>query len=388
MSIKFIKNLINLFKGGNISEPDINYPDALIAINYQKNIVFWNSKAEAVFGYVRSEIIGKNVGLVLTDDLDKIYQSFGENKSLILSARTKHGDEIYTEITCSESETKNETFISLRDVTKNQKIIEALLLEHERSMMASQNKSKFVASLSHELRTPMHSIIGFSQALLDGLSGELSEKQKKYVTIISKNANNLLALLNRLLDLSKIESGKMEFSFKIFDCIAFINSISEIITPMVNEKKLDFTIDTTGIIKKHIYSDENHLKQVLLNLLTNAVKFTDMGSISLKVTHPELSFLEAHGIKIPAEFTDKSFLLFTASDSGIGIAEEDHMNIFDEYRQLERSVSKKYGGTGLGLAITKKVLKELGGTIWVESTLGEGAVFNFIIPIERPKTHE
>lgn len=381
-------NIKTLFKGtGNFDVFD-NFPDAVIVINYQKNITFWNKSAREMFGFTKREVLGRSIGIIFTDEADQIYKNLTDNKSSILCARTKLNQELFVEITCVDSEFREETIISARDVTKNQKIIEKLLLKYEEASKISQNKSSFIASLSHELRTPMHSIIGFSQALLDGLGGTLSEKQEKYISIVSRNANGLLALLNSILDLSKIEAGKMDFNFKTFDVVHLINTVAETINPLVEEKKLDFSMDLSDIVKKNIFSEENMLRQVLLNVLTNAVKFTESGCISLKVVHPDLEFVKLQGIDVPGEYTDKSFLLFSVSDTGIGIAEEDINNIFDEYRQFDRSISKKFGGTGLGLAICKKILNELDGIIWAESELGQGATFSFIIPVEKPQNSE
>ncbi|OGI21738.1 MAG: hypothetical protein A2287_05710 [Candidatus Melainabacteria bacterium RIFOXYA12_FULL_32_12] len=384
MEIKFK----SLFKQNLSYEISDNYPDGLIVINYQKSVVYWNKKAQELFGFSKKEVIGKNIGFIFADEVEKVYQSLGENRSLVLSVRTKLDQEIFVEITCADANNKEEMLITVRDVTKTQKLLEGLKAELDKTAKASQNKSSFVASLSHELRTPVHSMIGFSQALLDGISGRLTEKQEKYVSIISKNATNLLALLNNVLDLSKIEAGKMEFNFKNFDVVQVINSVTEVISHFAADKKLEFTVDLSDVIKRSIYSDENMLRQVLLNVLNNAVKFTEIGSLSLKVIHPDLEFIRYQGINVPPDFTDKSYLMFSITDTGIGIAEEDVNNIFDEYRQFDRSASKKYGGTGLGLAITKKILNHLGGVIWVESEYSQGSTFSFIVPVERPKITE
>lgn len=372
--------LTKIFSANNFD----NYPDAIIGINSQYDIVLWSQKAEKLFNYSKREIIGKNIGLVLLDETSKIEQCIRENKSLIISARNKSGEEIFVEITCNDN--ISEKIIAVRDITKNQKILEKLLVEYEKAANISQNKSNFISSLSHELRTPLHSIIGFSHALLDGLGGELSEKQEKYVNIISKNANNLLALLNNVLDISKIEAGKMEFNFKTFDVNQLINSVVESIAPLAREKKLEFELDLSEITKKNIYFDEGMLRQILLNIVSNAVKFTETGSISLKASHPDMDFLKHKGVNVYFDYADKSYLMISVKDTGIGISEEDLPGIFDEYRQLDRSMSKKYGGTGLGLAITRKIIHELGGVIWVESEIVQGSTFSFIIPIERPKS--
>jgi len=376
-------NIKTLFKGIQVHDIYDNYPDAVMIVNFQKNIVFWNKRAQHIFGFSKRDIIGKNIGMIFTDDLEEIYKNLTTAKSSVLTAITKNDKEIFVEICCSDVDENDEIIIAARDVTRNQKIIEKLLLEYDKVLSESKNKSNLIASLSHELRSPIHFIIGFGQVLLDGLGGKLTEKQEKYVSLISKNANSLLAFLNNILDLSKIEAGKMEVNTKLFDVGQLINSIVESFSPLIEDKKLNFSVDLTDLVKKNIYSDENLLRQIFINILTNAVKFTEMGSISLKVLHPDLDLVNSYGLKIRPEYTDKSFLMFSVIDTGIGIPEDALVTIFDEYRQVDRTISKKYGGTGLGLAITRKILKELGGAIWVESEPKQGSTFSFIIPIEK-----
>lgn len=378
-------SLKNMFKAINLGNTYEHHPDAVIVIDYYKNIISWNKQAESLFEYTPKEALKKNISLIFGKDVDKIYKSLNENKSIILSTKTKSTKELIIEATCSDAEVKNEVIIAIRNVTQSHKVVENIINEYDNLVNISKNKSSFIASLSHELRTPMHSIIGFSQALLDGLGGELTEKQKKYVSIVSKNANNLLALLNSLLDLSKIESGKMEYSYKVFDVVSLISSVAETMNPMIQEKKLELTFDFDDVVKKNVYSDENHIRQIIQNLFSNSIKFTEIGSIRIKAMHPDLDFVKEQGLTPKEDYTDKSYLMITVADTGIGIADDEQSIIFDEYRQLDRANSKKYGGTGLGLAIAKKILLELGGTIWVESELGEGSTFNLIFPIERPK---
>ncbi len=381
-------NLKSLFKGIRSYECYKDFPDAVIVISYSQNVRFWNKRAKKIFGYTENEILGKNIGLIFSDDSEKIGTVLGKDKPIIFSARTKEDKEIFVEISCVDIKENEDILICARDVSKNQKILEKLLLEYENSHKIIKNKSSFIADLSNDLRTPLHSIIGFSQALIDGLGGDLNEKQMKYVTIIDKNSNSLLALLSNVLDLSKIEAGKMEFNFKHFDVIQLIHAVLEQMTAQLKDKKIELSSDLTDVVKRNIFSDENMLRQVLLNILNNAVKFTESGSVSLKVMHPDLEFLDYQRIEVPPEYTDKSYLMFSVTDTGIGIAENELNNIFDEFRTVDKNISKKYGGTGLSLAITRKLLSELGGIIWVESEQTQGSTFSFIIPVERPKPTE
>ena len=381
-------NFLNILKKPVSYEISENYPDALIIINYQKNIIYWNKQSQHLFGHLKKEVLGKGIGFIFENQVDKIYQSLGENRPLAICLKNKAGEDIYVEIACADSDSKEEVIIAVRDVTRTRKLIDGLKEELEKVSSVCQNKSSFIAELSHELKTPVHSIIGFSQAMIDGINGPVNEKQEKYLSIINKNASNLMALINNIVDISKLEAGRMEFNFKHFDIIQLVNSITEAISTQATEKKLDFTVDLTDVVKRNIYSEENMLRQVLINILSNAVKFTEIGSVKLKAIHPDLEFLEYQGIAVPPGFTDKSYLMFQVSDTGIVISDEDLGHIFDEYRNFDRSASKKYGGTGLGMAISRKILVNLGGIIRAESELTQGSTFSFIIPIERPKVLE
>ena len=161
--------------------------------------------------------------------------------------------------------------------------------------------------------------------------------------------------------------------------------ITDKIKSNAEKRRLWFEIDLNDIIKKNIYSDQNMLSRVIFNVLENAVKFTEIGSIRLKVFHPDIDFVKNQGFEIPQGFNDKSYLLFKVTDTGMGISEEEIVTIFDEYNMSDRNIAKKHGGTGFKLALTRKILLHLGGIIWVESELGQGSTLSFIIPIEKPE---
>jgi len=359
------------------------YPDAIIIINALNDIVAWNRKAENIFGYLESEITGRNIAILFDNCIEKIHESLFEKTSHIINAKTRNGDDIIIEISCGELNKDGKTIISIRDVTKGQKVIQKLLLEYEKVSKIAQNKSGFMAAHSNELKKPVHAIIGFSKGVLDGVCGQIDEKQEKYLSIINKNANNLLTLLENMIVLSRIEIEQIQPEYKVFDVIEIVESVKSNINHLIQEKNISFEIDFSELERKNIYSDESLLRQILLNLCANAVKFTDVGLIKLSLTHPDMETVKNMGIYPVHYFTEKSYILFSISDTGIGIAEEDQQVIFDEYNQSTKTMTKKYGGTGLGLAITKKILNILGGNIWFTSQLSYGSTFNFIIPVEK-----
>jgi signal transduction histidine kinase len=229
---------------------------------------------------------------------------------------------------------------------------------------ATQHKSEFLANMSHELRTPLNAIIGFSEVLIERLFGELNEKQLDYLKDIHSSGQHLLSLINEILDLSKIEAGRMELEPSRF---AVETTVAEALT-LIRERAqrhgiaLEREIDTQ---LGEIIADERKFKQILLNLLSNAVKFTPDGG----------------RIDVLARREDSNAVI-SVHDTGIGIAPEDQQAVFEEFRQVGGDHTKKQEGTGLGLALTKKFVELHGGKIWLESEPGKGSTFTFTIPVQ------
>ena len=244
-------------------------------------------------------------------------------------------------------------------LTSNEELSQA----NDRVIEADRLKSEFLANMSHELRTPLNSVIALSGILLARMDGDLTEEQEKQVKIIKKSGKNLLELINDILDLSKIESGKMEISLEEFYIEDVVNDDRAMVTPLASEKEINISFIKNEEIPV-IRSDRNKVKQILLNLLSNAVKFTPTGG----------------SITIDATGRDGRVEL-RVTDTGIGIAKENLDKIFDEFRQVDGSSTREYGGTGLGLAITRRLVKLLGGEIRVESEIGKGSTFIINIPV-------
>ena len=362
-----------------------NYPDAVIVIDSVNNITQWNKKSCEVFGYTQNEMIGRNVALIFDAEVEKIKEAANTGRNAVISAKNSSDEDIYVEVSCKNIKKKKnkKLLITARDVTKNQKVIEKLLFEYEKAVKISTYKNGFITGLSNDLKTPIHSLVGFSQGLLDGICGTLNEKQLKYVTIMNKNANSLLNIVNDFLDLARMEKEDLQLDMKMFDLPKTLMQTCEGLKERAEKKGLQFKADISDLMKKNIYSNDEFLAKVLFNVVENAVKFTETGVVKIKVLHPDIEFVKERGLEIPESFTDKSWLLFKVTDTGIGMSEEETVLIFDEYSQSERNIAKKYGGTGLKMALTKKMITRLGGTIWAESELAQGSTFNFIIPIER-----
>ena len=226
---------------------------------------------------------------------------------------------------------------------------------------ANRLKSEFLANVSHELRTPMNAIIGYTKLMLDGLDGDLTDQQVADLGRVAQAADNLLGLINGLLDLAKIEAGKMELNSEEVDVQTVVEEVIELVRPQAEAKGLGLEMD----VPRHLpaaFADRARVRQVLVNLAANAVKFTERGSVTVAAASAD------------------GWITLAVSDTGVGISQDALAYIFDEFRQADSSTTRRYGGTGLGLAISKRLVGLHGGRIWVDSAVGAGSTFRFTLP--------
>ena len=245
---------------------------------------------------------------------------------------------------------------------------DALKISNEENIKANRMKTEFLASISHELRTPLNAVIGFSDVILMGIDGPVNDQQKEDLKSIARSGRHLLHLINDLLDLSRIETGKVSLNRKNIDAHLLLEELHPVAKSLIADKPIIFRTDVEeGISSFH--SDKDKILQILLNLISNAVKFTHRGEISISVSR---GFPENHA--------SEAFLQFTVSDTGVGIREEEIRNIFNEFTQIDRS-SRNLEGSGLGLSITRKLVELCGGKIWVDPQYREGSRFHFTLPL-------
>ncbi|GGF98460.1 PAS domain S-box protein [Paenibacillus abyssi] len=350
--------------------------DAVIVMNSEGMVIEWNAQAELQFGWSEDEVIGSSLAdLIIPHDLRERHQqglmrfmATGEykilNKRIELSALHRLGHHIPVELTVTPIRWGDTYLFSafIRDITERKETERALVEAKEAAEAAALVKSKFLATMSHEIRTPLNGIVGMTQLLKETI---LSREQQEYLEYILKSEDALLAIINDILDFSKIDAG-MELEEEPFDLVACVEESLDILSTLAKEKDLEVNYMLDTEIPQYIVGDVTRLRQILINLIGNSLKFTASGGVFLSVN--KLNDLNNGQLE----------LLFTVKDTGIGIPKDKQTLLFLPFSQVDSSTNRMYGGTGLGLAICKSLVELMGGEIWAEPD-SEGATFRFTI---------
>ncbi|MEZ5336418.1 MAG: PAS domain S-box protein [Methanolobus sp.] len=344
--------------------------DAVLIHDFYGSVIDVNSKACEMFMYDEDELKQKSImELVIPEEKEETIHKMKELRlkgSLRNESRMFRSDGkiIHVDISASMLPDKKLVQAVGRDITDRIKAEEAMLKAKIEAETASRTKSEFLANMSHELRTPLNSIIGFSDIMLEGVTGELGTKQEHYLDHISNSGRHLLNLINDILDISKVEAGKMDLRIELINIRSMIEEVVIVTQPLADKKELNVVLDIPENIPD-IPADKAKFKQVIYNLLGNAVKFTDNKDI----------------ITITCK-TANNKVIVSVKDTGIGISKEDQKKLFKPFSQIDSSISRKYEGTGLGLALVKEIVELHQGQIWVESETGKGSSFIFELPID------
>jgi PAS domain S-box-containing protein len=345
-------------------------PDAMVIADEAGRIVLVNSQTQRLFGWPRDELLGQAVETLVPHRFRQGHAThrqgfFGAPKlrqmgaGLQLYGLRRDGSEFPVEISLSPIQTEGGLLIAsaIRDASER-KQTEQLLQQ------ANRLKSEFLANMSHELRTPLNGILGFSELLVDERIGPLNAKQREYIHDIHECGKHLLQLINDVLDLSKVEAGKMSLHAETFAPVALVGTVFNVILPLARKKRITLH-PPTGAEALQVHLDTQMVRQILFNLLSNAVKFTEPGG----QVEVRIATLEPDAWQLAVQ------------DTGVGIAETDQGRLFQAFSQLDGGLSRRHEGTGLGLALTRKLVELQGGSIAVESTRGVGSTFTVRLPL-------
>jgi PAS domain S-box-containing protein len=361
--------------------------DAIVSVDEAHNIIMFNTGAEHIFGYAADEVLGKPLDMVIPEPARRVHgghlaafsaarvaaRQMGERGEI--SGRRKNGEVFPAEASISKIDIGGRRIFTavVRDITERHRVEQELRAKNEE--LATQNrrveeanrlKSEFLANMSHELRTPLNAIIGFTELLHDGKAGPVSSTQREYLGDVLTSSRHLLQLINDVLDLSKVEAGKMDVRPEAVDLEQLVGEVRDILRSIAGSKRIQVRIEITPAIRRGV-GDPSKLKQVLYNYLSNALKFTpEGGRVSVRIGPSG-----GDAVRIEVE------------DTGIGIAPSELHRLFVEFQQLDASAGKKYPGTGLGLALTKRIVEVQGGSVGVESTPGIGSTFFAVLPWPR-----
>ncbi|GAB0055828.1 Sensor histidine kinase RcsC [Candidatus Magnetaquicoccaceae bacterium FCR-1] len=352
--------------------------DAIITADAEGRVIGFNPAAEKLFGYSSQEALGKTVAeLIIPPDQRDGHLSGMERwkatstdrngtlrRRIEAPAMRADGEIIDMEMALTSDVLDGDTIFTafLHDITDRKQLLKSLEETLQVAESSNRAKSEFLANMSHEIRSPMNAIIGMTDLVL---GTELTEVQRDNLLIVQNASQTLLDLINSILDLSKIEAGRFKLESIPFDVHGRIGAACETMAIRAYQKRIGFHCRISPDLPETLVGDPLRLSQVIINLIANAIKFTEKGEVVLNVQRA-------------SEETDGSVLLqFSVSDSGIGIPADRLELIFDRFTQVDGSTTRKYGGTGLGLTICRSITHLMGGNIWVESTLGEGSVFHF-----------
>ncbi len=349
--------------------------DALMTTDPAGIITDVNKQMEALTGCTRDELIGAPFKDCFTDPdrAEAGIKRVLNEKSVTdyeLTARARDGKQTVVSYNATTFYDRNRTlqgvFAAARDVTERKRFEQELQLAKAAAESASRTKSDFLASMSHEIRTPMNAIMGIADLLA---KTSLTPEQDKYVQIFRRSGDNLLNLINDILDLSKVEAAQLDLEQTGFSLGDHLEKVIEMVLPRAQEKSLVLLCEIAPSVCNDLVGDPTRLRQVLLNLLGNAIKFTESGHITLTV-EPD------------RDCTVPTALRFTVTDTGIGIADEKLASVFERFAQADSSTTRRFGGSGLGLTISKRLVELMGGRIWVTSEIGNGSTFGFAVPFE------
>jgi two-component system, sensor histidine kinase and response regulator len=351
--------------------------DAFVGMDAKGIIADWNAKAEATFGWTRAEVLGRSLSeTIIPEEHRSAYErglrhflETGEgpvlNKRIEIAALHRDGHEFPIDLTVSAMRWGGSFLFSavIRDITERKRFEQDMREAKEAAEVANQAKSTFLATMSHEIRTPMNGIMGMTELVLET---ELSSEQRENLGLVKFSAESLLSIINDILDFSKIEAGKLEMESIAFDLRESLGETMKTLGFRAHQKGLELVFDVRPEVPEALLGDPGRIRQILVNLVGNAIKFTERGEIVVSVDEE-------------SEESDATRLHFAIRDTGVGVPADKQARIFEAFSQADGTMARKYGGTGLGLTICTRLAEMMEGRVWMESEPGQGSIFHFVV---------
>lgn len=372
----------NLFNNKDEEEEDLltKLPDNVALLNNQGSFLWCNDVAQKTLSKLKENFSEGYIDNVFDNAMDLIVKLAESGLTKVIKAKTLDEKDMFFEFTARKTE--EGYLVCFRDNTQSYKTLTSIFVEHESLRKTNKDKNNFLVKLSGDFRNPLQSIVGFSQALLGGIGGELNEKQAKYVNIINKNSTDVLYLIDKILELSKAESNLFEKKLGYFDAINILNNVIKNNEKDAQAKNIEINVEVAKDVKRTIYSDEAMLKIVLENIIESAIKFTDVGSINIEVSHPDLELVSEKGFLPVENAKEKSYIMFKIDDQSLGISDIELENLFEPYAQLDNP-NKNNVFRSIAFATIKNIIRIMKGNVWVEPEAMHGTTYCVIILAEK-----
>ena len=367
----FLKDIFNSFIFLSFLK---KLPDALLIVEEGGRISWLNDKSTTIFEGGRRLLKSYNFDDLIDCGMDKLEKSSSTRTPVIAGAFTPTGKEFFVEINAKKC--RKSYIVTIRDITAMTNV----LSNAEQTSEFNKEKNAMLVKLANEIKSPITSILGFSQAMIDGLGGEITEKQDKYVKIINKNSNDLYYFMDKFIEFAYAESTLYEYDYQIFDIVNSIQSVIRSNESAAMAKGLTVNFDYEELPKRAVYSDEKSLKIIVQNLLETSIKLTDTGSVSLKISYADEDLLKS--LNVFDNVKENSMVHLIISDTGIGLQETEMSGLFEPYTQLDKS-NKKNIVRSISLGTANVLAKRLHGIVWAESEVMKGTKFHVIVPIEK-----
>ena len=357
-------------------------PEAVLVIDEKGKIHYANKKAFKLFE--TQKLRGKNINDYFIINSDNIIKNKDEEIKQILKIISEEQNTKITDVKVTDvsSGKKQRYILTIIDNTQDHSLLDKLITERQEQKILNHTKNVLLVKMSNYLKSPLHSVVGFSQAMLEGLSGELNDKQAKYVQIINSNSNELLLFLDKLIELSNVESDLYKFDYKNFDVLALLSVITNEISLKLKNRDIAISVNYNDLKKQNCYSDKEVIKTVMANLLEYALISIDTGAININISNPIPEFLISKGFEVSSEVSKKSYLMFELVLKGVDSSLYISNDVFDPYVQVEKN-SKKYMIQSLLLGSSQKYINKLKGEIWISSQYANQISLAFIVPIEK-----